>query len=120
MSLPIIEFNKNLLSAQGEIVSVQEHSGAGVKARNGMHFKVESDVFIPSGGRPFSINDNNWRQFLLKDGRTPCSRIIVEGANIFVRQQTCEVNGFHNLDFSQRTNSLVQAWCCNLQGLKCQ
>ena len=50
----------------------------------GMAFTVNADVFIPAGGRPFTINDGNWRNFLQADG-TPSSRLIVEGANIFVR-----------------------------------
>ena len=44
---------------------------------------MEADLFIPAGGRPETIDDRNWRQFLLADGR-PSSRVIVEGANSFI------------------------------------
>jgi glutamate dehydrogenase len=81
---PISEFTKSKLSSHGRKITVNEGDGAGTKARNRMTFTVKSDVFIPAGGRPFTINDTNWRSFLLADG-TPSSRLIVEGANIFVR-----------------------------------
>jgi glutamate dehydrogenase len=46
-------------------------------------FTVEADLFIPAGGRPETIDERNWDQFLLADGR-PSSRVIVEGANSFI------------------------------------
>ena len=46
-------------------------------------FSVPADLFIPGGGRPETINDENWQRFLLPDG-TPSSRVIVEGANSFI------------------------------------
>jgi len=55
----------------------------GIKARNTMHNRLEADAFVPCGGRPNTIDINNYEQFLLKDG-TPSSKLIVEGANLFV------------------------------------
>ncbi len=46
-------------------------------------FKVPSDLFIPGGGRPETVDDNNWRDFFAADGR-PNTRAIVEGANSFI------------------------------------
>jgi len=46
-------------------------------------FSVAADLFIPGGGRPETINDENWQRFLLPDG-SPSSRVIVEGANSFI------------------------------------
>ena len=46
-------------------------------------FTVQADLFIPAGGRPETIDKDNWQQFLLEDG-TPSSRAIVEGANSFI------------------------------------
>jgi len=46
-------------------------------------FTVQADLFIPGGGRPETIDKDNWQRFLLEDG-TPSSRIIVEGANSFI------------------------------------
>jgi len=46
-------------------------------------FTVPSDLFIPAGGRPESIDEGNWRQFSGPDGK-PSARVIVEGANSFL------------------------------------
>lgn len=46
-------------------------------------FSVPADLFIPAGGRPETINEGNWKRFLLPDG-APSSRVIVEGANSFI------------------------------------
>jgi glutamate dehydrogenase len=46
-------------------------------------FTVAADLFIPAGGRPETIDQGNWRRFLLPDG-TPSARVIVEGANSFL------------------------------------
>jgi glutamate dehydrogenase len=77
----IAEFDKKKLSAKGRVVSVKEPDGENL--RNTMHFRIESDVFVPGGGRPNTINDGNWRQFLKANGE-PSSPVIVEGANLFL------------------------------------
>jgi len=46
-------------------------------------FSVPADLFIPAGGRPETIDRDNWMRFLLPDG-TPSARAIVEGANSFL------------------------------------
>ena len=46
-------------------------------------FAVPADLFLPSGGRPETIDGENWPRFLLEDG-TPSARAIVEGANSFL------------------------------------
>jgi glutamate dehydrogenase len=46
-------------------------------------FSVEADLFIPAGGRPETIDAQNWRRFLKADG-TPSAHTIVEGANSFI------------------------------------
>lgn len=50
---------------------------------NSLVFTVKADLFIPAGGRPETIDGQNWRSFLDSDG-VPSSRVIVEGANSFV------------------------------------
>lgn len=50
---------------------------------NGLVFKVQADLFIPAGGRPETIDLENWQRFFAKDGR-PSARAIVEGANSFI------------------------------------
>jgi len=55
----------------------------GTKARNSMHNRVVADAFVPCGGRPNTIDMVNYKNFFLADG-SPSSKLIVEGANIFI------------------------------------
>jgi glutamate dehydrogenase len=50
---------------------------------NSLIFTVEADLFIPAGGRPETIDGQNWRSLLGVQG-TPTSRVIIEGANSFI------------------------------------
>lgn len=52
--------------------------------RNNVH-QTKSDIFIPGGGRPRTLNDNNYKDFLDPTGM-PTSRAIVEGANLYLTQ----------------------------------
>ncbi len=53
------------------------------KLFNNLVFTVETDLFIPAGGRPETIDKSNAERFFLKNG-TPSSSVIVEGANSFI------------------------------------
>jgi glutamate dehydrogenase len=44
---------------------------------------VKADAFVPCGGRPNSIHEKNAHEFLDADGQ-PSSKLIVEGANLFL------------------------------------
>jgi len=79
--LPIAHFDKGKLSPKGRIVSVDEPEG--LQLRNTLHNRVVADAFVPGGGRPATIDDQNWKEFLHPDG-TPTSPLIVEGANLFL------------------------------------
>ncbi len=46
-------------------------------------FSVKADLFIPGGGRPETIDKDNWQRFMLPDG-SPSARAIVEGANSYI------------------------------------
>jgi len=81
-SLPIAEFNGSKLGKRGAVHDVSTDEG--VKARNSMHNRLVADAFVPCGGRPNTIDKTNYQRFLLPDGVTPSSRLIVEGANLFV------------------------------------
>lgn len=75
-------FDKTKLKGEGAfVVSTEEPDGANI--RNTLHNTAVADVFIPSGGRPDTINMSNWKEFLQQDG-TPSARGLVEGANIFI------------------------------------
>ncbi|MBC24074.1 MAG: hypothetical protein CMJ32_09200 [Phycisphaerae bacterium] len=79
--LPIMEFDSSKLSPNGRLIGTEEPEG--VQQRNTMHNRVYADAFVPAGGRPATIHANNWREFLQEDG-TPSSKVIVEGANLFL------------------------------------
>lgn len=46
-------------------------------------FSVPTDLFIPAGGRPETIDRDNWARFFREDG-SPTTSVIVEGANSFI------------------------------------
>ncbi|MBK8010695.1 MAG: NAD-glutamate dehydrogenase [Deltaproteobacteria bacterium] len=83
-SLPISAIQPRTLSPAGRVVPV---TGAdGPRLRNTLHNRVVADAFVTAGGRPSTINEGNWRQYLTADG-TPSSRVIVEGANLFLTDE---------------------------------
>jgi glutamate dehydrogenase len=82
--LPVTEFNPRCLSPAGRLLSINQ--AGGVQARNSLHNRLITDAFIPAGGRPRTINEDNWQDFLTGDG-TASSRVVVEGANIFITAQ---------------------------------
>lgn len=79
--LCISNFSASQLGPTGIVHTTDTEEG--IKARNTMHNRLQADAFVPCGGRPNTIDVNNYTQFLLEDG-TPSSKLIVEGANIFV------------------------------------
>ncbi|KAG9400911.1 hypothetical protein AC1031_009632 [Aphanomyces cochlioides] len=79
-SLPLSSFNP--AKTHGGNFQLAD-TPAGVRARNTLHNRVKSDLFIPAGGRPNTINENNWRDYLDANGKAS-SPLIVEGANLFV------------------------------------
>lgn len=50
--------------------------------RNNVH-QTKADIFIPCGGRPRTLRDTNYKDFLDKTGE-PTSKAIVEGANLYL------------------------------------
>ncbi|MFN9125907.1 MAG: amino acid dehydrogenase, partial [bacterium] len=64
--LPIASFDKKKLSPKGRIVSVDEPDGA--QLRNTMHNRLVTDAVVPGGGRPATIHEGNWQEFLTADG----------------------------------------------------
>jgi len=83
-NLSICHFDCGLLSADGALHLVDTEEG--VKKRNSMHNRIEADAFMPAGGRPNTIDINNYRQFLKENGE-PSAPLIVEAANIFITEE---------------------------------
>jgi glutamate dehydrogenase len=79
--LPIAEFDRAKLGPQGTVHTIDQPDGA--QLRNTLHNRVKADAFIPAGGRPATIHRRNWRDFLDEFG-VPSSKVIVEGANLFL------------------------------------
>lgn len=50
--------------------------------RHNVH-EVKADIFIPGGGRPRTLNENNIKDFLDESGK-PTAKAIVEGANLYL------------------------------------
>ena len=80
-ALPIAKFDPKKLGKHGAVVPVE--APGGVMIRNTLHNRLKADAFIPGGGRPATINESNWRDYLTKEGK-PSAPIIVEGANLFL------------------------------------
>ena len=83
-SLPIADFSRDKLGPNGRVVSVDEPDG--VRLRNTLHNRIVADAFVPAGGRPATIHEDNWERFLTEDG-PPSSPLVVEGANLFLTPQ---------------------------------
>ncbi len=79
--LPVTYFDPQRLGPMGQLLSIDQPGG--IQARNSMHNRLVTDAFIPAGGRPRTINEDNWRAFMTPAG-IPSSRVIVEGANLFI------------------------------------
>lgn len=56
--------------------------------RRNVH-EIVTDVFVPSGGRPRTLNIQNVTDFLDKSGK-PTSKVIIEGANLYLTQEARE------------------------------
>lgn len=54
--------------------------------RHTVHETV-TDIFIPAGGRPRTLNEGNYKDFLDVSG-VPTSKGIVEGANLYITPET--------------------------------
>jgi len=57
--------------------------------RSNIHHTT-ADVFIPGGGRPRSLNESNFGEFIAHDGK-PTAKIIIEGANLYVSPKACQL-----------------------------
>jgi len=107
---PIASFDESRLSDQGIVHKVTTDEG--LRARNTMHNRVVADAFIPAGGRPATINEDNWRSFLLPNGE-PSAKLIVEGANLFVTP------GARQLLFNHSKLPIVKDSSANKCGVIC-
>lgn len=82
----IMDFTKSKLSDDPNAFVIVANNNENIRIRNEVYRKVYADIFIPAGGRPYSVNDKNWADFFTKAGQATV-RAIVEGANIFFTEE---------------------------------
>ncbi|KAK8846866.1 hypothetical protein IAR55_005956 [Kwoniella newhampshirensis] len=92
---PIVHFDKSKLGPEGYQVLVDDKDVKlptgeivpdGTEFRNGFHFRVKADLFVPCGGRPEAVNISNVSRLVDAEGK-PNFKYVVEGANLFFTQQ---------------------------------
>lgn len=74
-------------------------------------YKTAADVFIPAGGRPRTLNESNFKEFLDERGQ-PTARIIIEGANLYLTPQA-------RLHFEKLGTLIVKDSSANKTGVIC-
>jgi glutamate dehydrogenase len=82
----IAEFNPEKLSSDPKAFVILANTKENMKIRDNLYATVEAEIFIPGGGRPYTVKDSNWDKFLLANGK-PSALAIVEGANIFFTKE---------------------------------
>lgn len=79
---PISYFSKEKLSKHDNSFVIQADTSDNIRIRNNLHAVAVADILIPAGGRPYTVNEENFKKFLSDTGEPTC-RAVVEGANIF-------------------------------------
>lgn len=78
--------------------------------RNNVH-QTTADIFVPCGGRPRTLRESNYTDFLTPDG-TPTSKAIVEGANLYLSQEA-------RLQLEKRGALIIKDSSANKGGVIC-
>ena len=81
-SLDIVNFDKTKLSNSKDAYVIDVSSVENIKKRDKSFLEVYADIFVPAGGRPYTITQKNWHKFIDNEQKPSCLA-IVEGANIF-------------------------------------
>ena len=85
-SLPISNFRKAALSKSKQAFVIPADTKENIKIRNSLYATAKADIFIPAGGRPYTVNEENWRGFFDEKGILTVTA-VVEGANIFFTEK---------------------------------
>lgn len=85
-SKPVVDFNAEKLSGDERAFVIPADTKDHIHVRNTLHATVVADIFIPAGGRPYTVNADNWRDYLNDEGK-PKVKAVVEGANIFFTEE---------------------------------
>ena len=84
--LSICEFDSLKLGKHKSSFVISADTTENIRRRNELHAVINADLFIPAGGRPYTVNDHNWERFISEDGLPSC-RAVIEGANIFFTKE---------------------------------
>lgn len=77
------ESHRKVMRAAGGLIEEWLDIDDFYRLYNSLVFTVKADLFIPAGGRPETIDGQNWRSFLDESG-VPSSGVIIEGANSYI------------------------------------
>merc|ERR1719262_968029 len=83
-----------------------------LQLRNTLHNRLKADAFIPAGGRPNTININNYDKYFLDDG-TPSAPLIVEAANIFTTPEARKEFGDRGIRIVKDSSANKAGVCCS-------
>lgn len=85
----IAEFDSGKLSGDKQAFVIKADTNENILKRNDLHFTAKADIFIPAGGRPYTVTEQNADKFLDAHSKPTC-KAIVEGANIFFTNEARE------------------------------
>lgn len=88
-SLPISHFDASKLSGHEKAFVIPADTKENMRTRDTLYAVTPADVLIPAGGRPYTVNGDNWKRFVKEDDSLTV-RAIVEGANIFFTEEARE------------------------------
>jgi glutamate dehydrogenase len=88
-SKSIVDFDQTKLSSKENGFVIAADSNENIRVRNEIYRRYYADIFIPAGGRPYSVHGKNWNEFF-DEKNEPTVRAIVEGANIFFTDEARE------------------------------
>jgi glutamate dehydrogenase len=80
--LPINHFDTKKLSPGKDAYVITADTAEHIRTRNELYATAVADVFLPAGGRPYTVHGKNWKNFFTPEG-APSAKAVVEGANIF-------------------------------------
>jgi glutamate dehydrogenase len=83
------ELHQKLMKKDAEVVETWVTVDEFHREFDSLIFSITTDLFLPCGGRPETIDDENWPYLFPKDNR-PSVRVIVEGANSFITPKARE------------------------------
>ncbi|CAM2068082.1 Glutamate dehydrogenase [Sulfidibacter corallicola] len=88
-SRSIMDFQTSKLSENPDSFVIPADTAEHTRTRNSLYAVADADVFIPAGGRPYTVNSDSWQLFKKPEGGLTV-KAVVEGANIFFTEEARE------------------------------